>query len=168
MLDPNEHQIVKIIVVVISRKGDESAPTNEVNKHRIEVVDDVVDFSIIGTKRVVLVRNDISVVQGHIVPFTKKTVLKDQPFVAIQPTMVVEEDFIENIMLPLDHYNKMVPVAQGTIIVDHPQVVQIWAVDEVNQVKVSCVDLDNVAEIKEEVERVASAVFNQANVEIDY
>lgn len=105
------------------------------------------DFNIIDNEHVVRVRSNIYVVQVHIDSFTKKTVAKVKLYVVIQLTKADEVDDIENILLNLDYFIKMVPVVQGINNVDDQRVNE----DLVEKAEASSNYLEEVISVEEEV-----------------
>lgn len=117
--DPSVDQIVRTISVVTNLVGVEISPTTEVSKHRIVVVGVDVSSVIIDIVSVALVRIYISGAQVPIVPSIRRMVGEVKPSVVTRHTMVDEVDIVVLLMLLIVLPNKMAPVAQGTIIVDH-------------------------------------------------
>lgn len=121
MRDLIADQIVRTIIGVTNLVTDENSPTTEVIRLRIGAVDGDAGSTIIAIVYVVHGRISTSGAQVHIGSSIRRTVKVAKPSVATRPTRVDEVDSGVLLMLPIGFPNKMVPVAQGTINVDHLQ-----------------------------------------------
>lgn len=164
--DLNVVQIVKTTIVVINPVGVEISLINGVDRRRIVVVVAVAIPIIIVNDYVVRVRIFISGVRDHIGSFIKRTVEEVRLFVVIQLIKVVEAVIAVHLMHLIVLLNKMVLVAQGTIIVVRLQgnsiVLIPLGVDVSSQVIVEVVEVGIVHEVR------ASVGSYRVITEVDY